>query len=160
MYFIGEILIMVGSVNKVILIGNLGQSPDVRYGQSGLKIISFSLATSERWKDKTTGEYKEKVEWHKIVVFNEYLLEICERYLNKGSKVYLEGSLQTRKWIDKTGIEKYTTEIILQRFRGELIILDDKKSNVSDSFKSSDKNVMDKSNQENVTNDFDDEIPF
>ncbi len=117
---------MAGSVNKVILIGNLGRDPEVRYSQSGDKIVNFSMATSESWKDKQTGERREKTEWHRIVIFNDHLAEIAERYLRKGSKVYVEGALQTRKWTGNDGIEKYTTEIVLQRYRGELTMLDSK----------------------------------
>ncbi len=115
---------MAGSVNKVILIGNLGRDPEVRFTQSGTKIVNFSLATSERWKDKQTGEQKEKTEWHRVVIFNEHLADIAEKYLQKGSKVYVEGQLQTRKWTGNDGNERYTTEVALQRFRGELTMLD------------------------------------
>lgn len=117
---------MAGSVNKVILVGNLGRDPEVRYAQSGSKIVNMSVATSESWKDKQTGERKEKTEWHRIVIFNERLGDVAEKYLKKGSKVYLEGALQTRKWTDKSGQEKYTTEVVVDRFRGELTLLDAK----------------------------------
>ncbi len=115
---------MAGSVNKVILVGNLGRDPEVRFTQNGTKIVNFSLATSERWKDKQTGEQKEKTEWHRVVIFNEHLADIAEKYLKKGSKVYVEGQLQTRKWTGNDGNERYTTEVALQRFRGELTMLD------------------------------------
>ena len=115
---------MAGSVNKVILIGNLGRDPEVRFSQDGTKIVNFSIATSERWKDKSTGERREKTEWHRVVLFNEHLAEIAEQYLRKGSKVYVEGALQTRKWTGNDGIEKYSTEVVLQRYRGELTMLD------------------------------------
>lgn len=115
---------MAGSVNKVILVGNLGKDPEVRRMNSGEAVVSFSLATSENWKDKATGERKEKTEWHKVVIFNEPLAKVAEQYLKKGSKVYVEGQLQTRKWQDQSGVEKYTTEIVLQRYRGELTLLD------------------------------------
>ena len=115
---------MAGSVNKVILIGNLGRDPEIRFTQSGSKIANFSIATSESWKDKQTGERREKTEWHRIVVFSEGLAGIAERYLKKGSKVYIEGSLQTRKWTGNDGVEKYTTEIVLQGFNGTLTMLD------------------------------------
>jgi single-strand DNA-binding protein len=115
---------MSGSVNKVILIGNVGKDPEVRSMQSGDKIVSFSLATSESWRDKQTGERKDKTEWHNVVIFNEGLAKVAESYLRKGSKVYIEGQLQTRKWQDKTGADRYTTEIVLQRYRGELTLLD------------------------------------
>ena len=117
---------MAGSVNKVILVGNLGRDPEIRASQDGSKVASFSVATSEVWKDKVSGERKDRTEWHRIVVFNPNLCDICERYLHKGSKVYLEGKLQTRKWQDQGGVERYTTEVVLGRFRGELALLDAK----------------------------------
>jgi single-strand DNA-binding protein len=115
---------MAGSVNKVILVGNLGRDPEIRFTQSGAKIANLSVATSESWKDKQSGERREKTEWHRVVVFSEGLAGIAERYLKKGSKVYLEGSLQTRKWTGNDGVEKYTTEIVLQGFNGTLTMLD------------------------------------
>ncbi len=115
---------MAGSVNKVILVGNLGRDPEVRYAQDGTKIVTFSMATSENWKDKNTGERRERTEWHRVVLFNERLGDVAEKYLHKGSKVYIEGALQTRKWTGNDGVEKYTTEVVLQRFRGELTMLD------------------------------------
>jgi single-strand DNA-binding protein len=114
---------MAGSVNKVILVGNLGRDPESRTMQSGGKVVSFSIATSESWSDKASGERKEKTQWHRIAIFNEKLGEIAERYLKKGSKVYLEGSLETRKYTDKDGMERETTEVVLARFRGELTML-------------------------------------
>ena len=114
---------MAGSVNKVILIGNLGKDPEVRAMGSGDKVVSFSLATSETWRDKSSGERKEKTEWHRVVIFNEQLGKVAEQYLKKGSTVYVEGALQTRKWTDNAGVEKYSTEIVLQKFRGELTML-------------------------------------
>ncbi len=111
-------------VNKVILVGNLGKDPEVRRLNSGDPVVSFSLATSETWRDKSSGERKERTEWHNIVIFNENLGKIAEQYLKKGSKVYVEGQLQTRKWQDKDGQDRYTTEIVLTRFRGELTLLD------------------------------------
>jgi single-strand DNA-binding protein len=116
--------IMAGSVNKVILIGNLGRDPEIRSTQDGTRIANLSLATSESWRDKATGERKERTEWHRVVIFNDRLVDIVEKYLKKGSKVYLEGALQTRKWTDNSGQERYTTEVVLQRFRGELTMLD------------------------------------
>jgi single-strand DNA-binding protein len=115
---------MAGSVNKVILVGNLGRDPEIRFTQSGQKLANMSVATSDQWRDKQSGERREKTEWHRVVVFDERLAEICEKYLKKGSKVYLEGSLQTRKWTGNDGIEKYTTEVVLQRFSGVLTMLD------------------------------------
>jgi len=117
---------MAGSVNKVILVGNLGKDPEVRRMQSGDPVVNLSVATSETWRDKSSGERKEKTEWHRVVIFNKNLAEIAEKYLRKGAKVYVEGSLQTRKWSDKDGQEKYSTEIVLQNFRGELTMLDSK----------------------------------
>jgi len=117
---------MAGSVNKVILVGNLGKDPEVRRMQSGDPVVNLSLATSESWRDKASGERKEKTEWHRVVIFNKNLAEIAEKYLRKGAKVYVEGALQTRKWTDKDGQEKYSTEIVLQNFRGELTMLDSK----------------------------------
>lgn len=111
-------------VNKVILVGNLGKDPEIRTTGDGTKIVSFSLATSESWRDKASGERKERTEWHNVVIFNEQLGKVAEQYLRKGSKVYVEGALQTRKWTDKEGQTKYTTEVVLQRFRGELTMLD------------------------------------
>ncbi len=117
---------MAGSVNKVILVGNLGRDPEVRYSQDGAKIVNFSLATSDSWKDKQTGERREKTEWHRVVIFSEHLAGIAEQYLRKGAKVYVEGALQTRKWTGNDGNERYSTEVVLQRFRGELTMLDSK----------------------------------
>ncbi|MCH4143322.1 single-stranded DNA-binding protein [Acetobacter peroxydans] len=115
---------MAGSVNKVILVGNLGKDPEVRNSQSGAKIVSFPLATSDTWNDRASGERRERTEWHRIVIFNERLADVAERFLRKGRKVYLEGSLQTRKWTDQGGQERFTTEVIIDRFRGELTLLD------------------------------------
>jgi single-strand DNA-binding protein len=115
---------MAGSVNKVILVGNLGKDPEVRRMTSGEPVVNLSVATSETWRDKASGERKEKTEWHRVVIFNKNLAEVAEKYLRKGSKVYVEGQLQTRKWTDKDGAEKYSTEVVLQNFRGELTMLD------------------------------------
>jgi single-strand DNA-binding protein len=115
--------VMAGSVNKVILVGNLGRDPEVRQTQDGTKIVHLSIATSERWRDRSSGENRERTEWHRVVIFNDRLGEIAEKYLSKGRTVYLEGQLQTRKWTDQSGQEKYTTEVVLQRFRGELTLL-------------------------------------
>lgn len=114
---------MAGSVNKVTLVGNLGRDPEVRSTQDGAKIVQLSLATSDRWKDRNTGEQRERTEWHRVVIFNENLGRIAEQYLRKGSTCYIEGQLQTRKWTDNQGVEKYTTEVVLQRYRGELTLL-------------------------------------
>lgn len=115
---------MAGSVNKVTLVGNLGRDPEVRSTQSGMKIVNLAVATSESWNDKASGERKELTEWHRVVIMNDRLGEVAEKYLRKGSKVYLEGKLQTRKWTDQSGQERYTTEIMLGRFGGELVLLD------------------------------------
>ena len=115
---------MAGSVNKVILVGNLGKDPDVRRLNSGDQVVSFSVATSETWRDKASGERKERTEWHNVVIFNENLGKVAEQYCKKGTKVYLEGQMQTRKWQDQSGADRYTTEVVLQRFRGELQLLE------------------------------------
>jgi single-strand DNA-binding protein len=116
---------MAGSVNKVILIGNLGADPEIRSLNSGDRVANLRIATSESWKDKQSGERKEKTEWHRVVVFNENIVKVCESYLRKGSKVYVEGSIETRKWADQSGQEKFSTEIVVQKFRGELTMLGD-----------------------------------
>ena len=115
---------MAGSVNKVILVGHLGRDPEVRHTQSNQKIVHLAVATSERWKDRQSGEARERTEWHRVVIFNENLGRVAKSYLKKGSKVYLEGQIQTRKWTDQSGADRYSTEIVLQRFRGELVLLD------------------------------------
>ena len=115
---------MAGSVNKVILIGNLGRDPEIRSFQNGGRVASFSLATSENWKDKTTGEKKERTEWHRVSVLNDKLIDVVEKYIKKGSKLYVEGQMETRKYTDKDGQEKYTTEVVLRPFRGEITMLD------------------------------------
>jgi single-strand DNA-binding protein len=115
---------MAGSVNKVILVGNLGRDPEIRSFQNGGRVANLSLATSENWKDRATGERKEKTEWHRVAIFNDRLVDVVEKYLKKGSKVYIEGQLETRKWTDQSGAERYTTEVVLRQFRGELTMLD------------------------------------
>jgi single-strand DNA-binding protein len=115
---------MAGSVNKVILVGNLGKDPEIRRTQDGRPIANLSIATSETWRDKGTGERKEKTEWHRVVIFNEGLCKVAEQYLKKGAKVYIEGQLQTRKWTDQSGVEKYSTEVVLQGFNSNLTMLD------------------------------------
>jgi single-strand DNA-binding protein len=129
---------MAGSVNKVILVGNLGKDPEIRRTQDGRPIANLSVATSESWRDKATGERKEKTEWHRVVIFNEGLCKIAEQYLKKGAKVYLEGSLQTRKWTDKEGQEKYSTEVVLQGFNSQLTMLDSRGGGAGGSVESSD----------------------
>ena len=154
---------MSGSVNKVTLLGNLGRDPEVRAMQNGDKIIQLSVATSDRWKDKSTGEQRERTEWHRVVIFNDALGKIAEQYLKKGSTVYLEGQLQTRKWTDQqSDQEKYTTEVVLQRYRGELTLLGSRPENQISNDKQDDQ--IDQSNQvsmsDDIASDLDDEIPF
>lgn len=122
---------MAGSVNKVIIVGNLGRDPEVRHAQDGSKIVQLSVATSEFWKDKTTGERRDRTEWHRVVVFNDRIADVCEKYTRKGSRVYIEGQLQTRKWTDQSGQERYTTEVVLGKYRGEFTLLDSKNDNGS-----------------------------
>jgi single-strand DNA-binding protein len=129
---------MAGSVNKVILVGNLGKDPEIRRTQDGRPIANLSIATSETWRDKNTGERKEKTEWHRVVVFNEGLCKVVEQYLKKGSKVYVEGALQTRKWTDQSGVEKYSTEVVLQGFNSTLTMLDGRGGGGGGSFGSDD----------------------
>ena len=148
---------MAGSVNKVTLVGNLGRDPEVRSTQDGGTIVQLSLATSESWKDKSSGERKEKTEWHRVVIFNEALGKVAEQYLRKGSTVYLEGQLQTRKWADKDGVEKYTTEIVLQRYRGELTMLGNKADAAVESYQPP---ALKKLDDGPIDGDLDDEIPF
>jgi single-strand DNA-binding protein len=115
---------MAGSVNKVILVGNMGKDPEVRSTQDGSKIVNLTLATSETWNDRASGERKEKTEWHRVVIFNDRVADVAEKYLKKGAKIYVEGSLQTRKWTDQQGQERYTTEVVIGRFNGQLTMLD------------------------------------
>jgi single-strand DNA-binding protein len=133
-----EIKAMAGSVNKVILVGNLGKDPEIRRTQDGRPIANLSVATSESWRDKATGERKEKTEWHRVVIFNEGLCKVAEQYLKKGAKVYLEGQLQTRKWTDQSGVEKYSTEVVLQGFNSNLTMLDGRSGGGGGSFGSDD----------------------
>ena len=158
---------MSGSVNKVTLVGNLGRDPEIRAMQNGDKIVQISIATSDRWKDKSTGEQRERTEWHRVVIFNEALGKIAEQYLKKGSTVYIEGQLQTRKWTDQqSGQEKYTTEVVLQRYRGELTLLGSRPDNqVNNEYQNSqidqsDVQVESNSLAPSVASDLDDEIPF
>src|ERR1700710_149414 len=129
---------MAGSVNKVILVGNLGKDPEIRRTQDGRPIANLSIATSETWRDKGTGERKEKTEWHRVVIFNEGLCKVAEQYLKKGAKVYIEGALQTRKWTDQSGVEKYSTEVVLQGFNSTLTMLDGRSGGGGGSFGSDD----------------------
>ena len=150
---------MAGSVNKVILIGNLGRDPEVRTFQNGGKVCNFSIATSETWKDRNSGERQERTNWHNIAIFNENLAQIAEQYLRKGSKVYIEGQLETRKWQDQAGNDRYTTEVVLRNFRGELTLLDGRSENNNSNF-SETASIDDESSDKVLTNDIDDEIPF
>lgn len=151
-------------LNKVMLIGHLGADPDIRRTHSGADVVSFRIATSESWKDKNTGERKEKTEWHSIVVFNENLARICAEYLKKGSKVYVEGQLQTRKWQDQAGADRYTTEIVLQNFRGEIQLLDRQPSNRPPGAESPEEygqtRTRETGQQQRAPRELDDEIPF
>lgn len=167
---------MAGSVNKVILVGNLGRDPEIRATQDGREIANLNLATSDSWKDKNTGERREKTEWHRVVIFNDNLVNISKNYLRKGSKVYIEGSLQTRKWTDQSGVEKYSTEVVLQGFNGTLTMLDTKGSGENSGSGNYGGNASFGGGQQNYggnasggfggqrqpapTHDLDDEIPF
>ena len=153
---------MSGSVNKVTLVGNLGRDPEIRAMQNGDKIVQLSIATSDRWKDKNSGEQREKTEWHRVVIFNDALGKIAEQYLKKGSTVYLEGQLQTRKWTDQqSGQDKYTTEVVLQRYRGELTLLGSRPDNqINNDYNKSEIDQSSESPVSNIASDLDDEIPF
>ncbi len=156
---------MAGSVNKVILVGNLGRDPEIRRTQTGSKIANLSIATSESWKDKQTGERKEKTEWHRVVIFNEGLAGVAERFLQKGSKVYISGQLQTRKWTDQSGQDKYTTEVVLKGFSSELTLLDNKGNGGPPPANSPDDYGKGSTNPQtqddfNIDPELDDDIPF
>lgn len=166
---------MAGSVNKVILIGNLGKDPEVRTLNSGDKVVNLRIATSETWRDRASGERKERTEWHQVVIFNENLVKVAEQYLKKGSTVYIEGALQTRKWTDQQGVEKYSTEVVLQKFRGELTMLGGRNQGGDEGGYSGDRGdygggggggfqsgrAQDRSGpRESFAADLDDEIPF
>ena len=156
---------MAGSVNKVILIGNLGADPEIRTLNSGDRVANLRVATSETWRDRGSGERKERTEWHRVVIFNDNLVKVAEQYLRKGSKVYIEGAIQTRKWSDQSGQEKFSTEIVLQKFRGELTMLDGRgEGGVADrdegGFSSAPPRAARSGPQETFSADLDDEIPF
>jgi single-strand DNA-binding protein len=162
---------MAGSVNKVILVGNLGADPEIRSLNSGDRVANLRVATSETWRDRTSGERKEKTEWHRVVIFNDNLVKVAEQYLRKGSKVYIEGALQTRKWSDQSGQEKFSTEVVLQKFRGELTMLDGRGGEESGresgdyaggggGFSSSGPRNQGSGPREDFSADLDDEIPF
>tara|TARA_Y100000590_G_scaffold343868_1_gene393085 strand:- start:3625 stop:4077 length:453 start_codon:yes stop_codon:yes gene_type:complete len=150
---------MVGSVNKVILLGNLGRDPEIRSMQSGSKMASFSIATSKRWKDKNTQEPKEKTSWHNVVVFGDGLVDIVEKYVKKGSKIYIEGELQTRKWQDQEGKDRYTTEVILQGYGCTLTLLDSRNNNQSQTIQDQSSNEVNESLSTD-SNDLEEDIPF
>ena len=157
--------LMAGSVNKVILIGNLGRDPEIRQMQDGNPVVNLSVATSESWRDKATGERRDKTEWHRVVVFNEHLANIAEKFLKKGTRVYVEGQLQTRKWTDQTGIEKYSTEVILNRFRGDIQMLDRGAETtdgrqITETDNSESASLTDSSPNTSNPNTLDDDIPF
>ncbi len=141
---------MAGSLNRVILIGHLGRDPEIRYAPDGTKIVQFPVATGETWKDKVTGERRDKTEWHRVVIFNDRLADIAERFLHKGSRAYIEGQMQTRKWTDASGVERFSTEIVISRFRGEVILLDARQSSSQGHDEAPD----------NTSITLDDEIPF
>jgi single-strand DNA-binding protein len=160
---------MAGSVNKVILIGNLGADPEIRSLNSGDRVANLRIATSENWRDRASGERKEKTEWHRVVVFNENIVKVCEQYLKKGAKVYVEGAIQTRKWTDQAGLEKFSTEIVLQKFRGELTMLDGRGEGAGEGDTggysnnggfSSGPRAQSSAPREEFSADLDDEIPF
>lgn len=145
---------MAGSVNRVIIVGNLGRDPEIRHTNDGKPIANLSVATSESWRDKSSGERREKTEWHRVVCYDEKICEVIQKYLTKGSTVYLEGGLQTRKWTDQSGVEKYTTEVVLQRFSGKLVMLGGK------SGESADPNAAGGNTGTGHAPDLDPEIPF
>ena len=159
---------MAGSVNKVILIGNLGADPEIRSLGSGDRVANLRVATSETWRDRTSGARKEKTEWHRVVVFNENIVKVCENYLKKGAKIYVEGALQNRKWTDQSGVEKFSTEVVLQKFRGELTMLDGRGGDAEqgggygggDRGFSSGPRQQSSAPREEFSHDLDDEIPF
>ena len=160
---------MSGSVNKVILIGNVGQDPEIRSFQSGGRVCNLSIATSERWKDRENNEQKERTQWHRVVVFNENLINLIEKYVNKGSKLFIEGQLETRKWTDSSGQDKYSTEVVLRNYRGELTFLDSRSNNNDNDFVQTNNENNELKNTETnqevkepspIDSDIDDDIPF
>ena len=155
---------MAGSINKVILVGNLGADPEIRTLNSGDRVANLRIATSETWRDRTSGERKERTEWHRVVIFNDNLVKVAENYLKKGSKVYIEGAIQTRKWQDQSGQDKYSTEIVLQKFRGELTMLDGRGGEGGDEEYAGAGGGFQRAQpsgpKESFTADLDDEIPF
>ncbi len=156
---------MAYSINKVILVGNVGNDPEIKTFQNGNKVVNLSIATGDRWKDKETGEPKSVTEWHRVVIFNPAFIQVAEKYIKRGTRVYIEGQLQTRKWQDNAGIEKYTTEVILQNFRGELVLLDRAENNQN---LDKTQNIVNNENKDSSKisgiakdlSDLDDDIPF
>jgi len=160
---------MSGSVNKVILIGNVGQDPEIRSFQSGGKVCNLSIATSERWRDRESKEQKERTQWHRVVVFNENLINLIEQYVKKGSKLFIEGQLETRKWTDSSGVEKYATEVVLRNFKGELTFLDSRGNNSDNNFENNNNQINQEENNDlnqvvtennDIDSDIEDDIPF
>ena len=160
---------MSGSVNKVILIGNVGQDPEIRSFQSGGRVCNLSIATSERWKDRESNEQKERTQWHRVVVFNENLINLIEKYVNKGSKLFIEGQLETRKWTDSSGQDKYSTEVVLRNYKGGLTFLDSRSNNNDNDFVQTNNENNELKNTETnqevkepspIDSDIDDDIPF
>ena len=153
---------MAGSINKVILIGNLGRDPEIRSMQSGDKVVNMSVATSERWRDRNSGEMQERTEWHRVAIFDQQLVDVAERFLRKGRKVYLEGQLQTRKWTDQQGQERYTTEVVLSRFRSALVLLDSRDGGEGGGYDREGPPASAPSDPSggSTADDLDDEIPF
>lgn len=151
---------MAGSVNKVILVGNLGKDPEVRQTNSGDKITSFSLATSESWNDKASGERKERTEWHNVVIYNDRIADVCEKFARKGNKVYVEGQMQTRKWADRDGNDRYTTEVVIGRFKGELTLLTPRSEGAASPLTNRSVPPKGKSNYAGADSELADEIPF
>jgi single-strand DNA-binding protein len=163
---------MAGSLNKVMIIGNLGNDPDIRSMQNGGRVCNLSIATSDTWKDKNTGERREKTEWHRVTIFNEGIVSVCENYLKKGSKVFIEGSLETRKWQDQNGQDRYTTEIVLKPYNGNLTMLDSRNDNSGGGYQQQQRQVSNQQGggnfgggqqqaaQAQVHDDFEDDIPF
>tara|TARA_E500000178_G_C16633743_1_gene578853 strand:- start:69 stop:539 length:471 start_codon:yes stop_codon:yes gene_type:complete len=156
---------MAYSINKVILVGNIGKEPEVRTFQNGNKVVNLSIATGDRWKDKETGEFKSITEWHRVVIFNPAFIQVAEKYIKKGTRVYIEGQLQTRKWQDNAGIEKFTTEVVLQNFRGELVLLDRVENNQNfNAIESTQDKKIENGNEamslSKSLGDLDDDIPF
>lgn len=151
---------MTGSVNKVILLGNLGRDPEVRTTQNNQKIVSLRIATSERWKDRQTGEMRDRTEWTNVVIFNENIADVAERYLRKGSSVFVEGQLQTRKWTDQAGQERYTTEVVVSRFKGELVLLSGREDDSRDALPQQSSRDQQQRRSLSIADQLDDDIPF